>query len=145
VTPRKRNESKSPLLMSKRAKTISKPWFVKRSRDKFPTKPDYGRNGIRHIGGLILGEATIQNVGTFGVDANGKATSGLNHKGERTDATPRDGAPRSSDEVRESGRSEGVHVVRPSSLGQPEMGGARRTRQNRIAFHDKKSWKPTKR
>jgi hypothetical protein len=35
VTPRKRNESKSPLLMSKRAKTISKPWFVRRSRDKF--------------------------------------------------------------------------------------------------------------
>jgi hypothetical protein len=49
VTPRKRNGSKSPLLISKRAKTISKPWFVKRSRDKFPTKPDYGRNGIRHI------------------------------------------------------------------------------------------------
>jgi RNA-directed DNA polymerase len=46
-------------------------------------------------------------VGTFGVDANGKATSGMNHKGERTDAAPRGGAPRSSNEVRESGRSEG--------------------------------------
>jgi hypothetical protein len=45
----------------------------------------------------------MRNVGTFGVDANGKATSGLNHEGERTDATPRDGAPRSSEEVRESG------------------------------------------
>jgi hypothetical protein len=54
-----------------------------------------------------LGEATTRNVGTFGVDANGKATSGMNHKGERTDATPRDGAPRSSDEVCESGQSEG--------------------------------------
>ena len=31
----------------------------------------------------------------------------MNHEGERTDATPRGGAPRSSDEVRESGRSEG--------------------------------------
>jgi group II intron reverse transcriptase/maturase len=49
----------------------------------------------------------MRNVGTFGVDANGKAASGLNHEGERTDATPRDGAPRSSEEVRESGRSEG--------------------------------------
>ena len=49
----------------------------------------------------------MRNVGTFGVDANGKATSGLNHKGERTDATSRGGAPRSSEEVRESGRSEG--------------------------------------
>jgi RNA-directed DNA polymerase len=46
-------------------------------------------------------------VGTFGVDANGKAPSGLNHKGERTDATPRGGALRSSEEVRESGWSEG--------------------------------------
>ena len=35
VTLRKRNVSKSPLLMSKRAKTISKPGFVKRPRDKF--------------------------------------------------------------------------------------------------------------
>src|SRR5580704_15067463 len=31
----------------------------------------------------------------------------MNHKGERTNATPRGGALRSSDEVRESGRSEG--------------------------------------
>ena len=46
-------------------------------------------------------------MGTFGVDANGKAASGMNHKGERTDATPRGGASRSSNEVRESGRSEG--------------------------------------
>jgi RNase P/RNase MRP subunit p30 len=35
VTSRKRNESKSPLLMSKIAKTISKPQFVRRLRDKF--------------------------------------------------------------------------------------------------------------
>ena len=66
----------------------------------------------------------MRNVGTFGVDANGKATSGLNHEGERTDATPRDGAPRMSDEVRESGPSKGVRVVGPSQSGQPAMGGA---------------------
>ncbi len=46
-------------------------------------------------------------MGTFGVDANGKAPSGLNHEGERTNATPRGGALRSSEEVCESGRSEG--------------------------------------
>jgi hypothetical protein len=40
-----------------------------------------------------LGEAATRNVGTFGVDANGKVTSGMNHEGERTDATPRGGAP----------------------------------------------------
>jgi hypothetical protein len=49
----------------------------------------------------------MRNVGIFGVDVNGKATSGLNHEGERTDATPRNGASRSSDEVRESWQSEG--------------------------------------
>lgn len=46
-------------------------------------------------------------MGTFGVDANRKTASGLNHEGERTDAAPRDGAPRSSKEVRENGQSEG--------------------------------------
>jgi hypothetical protein len=35
VTLRKRNESESPLLMSKITKTISKPRFVRRLRDKF--------------------------------------------------------------------------------------------------------------
>jgi hypothetical protein len=35
VTLRKRNASKSPLLMSKIVKTISKPRFVRRLRDKF--------------------------------------------------------------------------------------------------------------
>ena len=86
----------------------------------------------------------MRNVGTFGVDANGKAASGLNHEGERTDATPRDGAPRSSEEVRvKADGTKAVRVVKLSSLGQPEMGGARRTRQSRTVFRDKKFWKPT--
>jgi hypothetical protein len=38
-------------------------------------------------------EAVVWNVGTFGVDADGEATSGYNHEGESTDATPRDGTP----------------------------------------------------
>ena len=46
-----------------------------------------------------MGEAITRNVGNFGVDANGEATSGLNHEGESTDATPRGGLPRISDEV----------------------------------------------
>jgi RNA-directed DNA polymerase len=54
-----------------------------------------------------VGEATTRNVGTFGVDANGEATSGGNHEGERTNAAPRGGAPRRSDDARESGPSEG--------------------------------------
>ena len=35
VTSGKKNESEPPFLMSKRTQTISKPWFVRRLRDKF--------------------------------------------------------------------------------------------------------------
>ena len=35
----------------------------------------------------------------LGVDANGEATSGLNHKGESTDAALRGGLPHTSDEA----------------------------------------------
>ena len=61
-------------------------------------------------------------MGTFGVDANGEVSSGLNHKDESTEATPRDGAPRRSDEVHESGRSKGgacseAKLVGPTSNG----------------------------
>ena len=61
-------------------------------------------------------------MGTFGADANGEATSGMNHKGESTNAAPRGGTPRSSDEVGESRRSEGgvcseATSVRPTRKG----------------------------
>ena len=46
-------------------------------------------------------------MGTFGVDANGEVASGMNHEDERTNAALRGGASCSSDEVRESGWSEG--------------------------------------
>jgi hypothetical protein len=49
--------------------------------------------------------------GNLGIDANEEATSGLNHERESTDAIPREGAPRMSGEVRESGRSRGVRVA----------------------------------
>jgi hypothetical protein len=69
-------------------------------------------------------------VGTFGVDANGEATSGLNQEGESTDATSRDGAPRMSDEVRESGRSKGgacsgAKSVRPTRDGRSQKDKAK--------------------
>jgi hypothetical protein len=35
VTPMKKNASEPPLLVSKTIQTISKPWFVRRLRDKF--------------------------------------------------------------------------------------------------------------
>ena len=61
-------------------------------------------------------------MGTFGVDANGEVTSGMNHKGESTKAAPRGGASCSSEEIRESGRIEGdacsgAKSFRPTSHG----------------------------
>jgi len=69
-----------------------------------------------------LGEAITRNVRNFGVDANGEAASGLNHEGESTDATPRDGAPCSSNEVRESGWSEGGACSEAKSVGPTSNG-----------------------
>ncbi len=37
--------------------------------------------------------------GNLSVDVNGEVTSGRNHEDESTDATPRGGLPRSSDEA----------------------------------------------
>ena len=69
-----------------------------------------------------MGEAIIRNMGTFGADDNGEAASGMNHKGESTEAAPRGGTLRSSDEVGESRRSEGgvcseAASVRPTRKG----------------------------
>ncbi len=69
-----------------------------------------------------MGEAITRNVGTFGADANEEATSGLNHEGESTNAAPRDGASRSSDEVRESERSEGGGCSEAKSVGPTSNG-----------------------
>jgi hypothetical protein len=76
----------------------------------------------------------MRNVGTFRFDANGKAASGLNHEGElrmRHQGTEHPVVARKA--VKADG-AKGVHVVKLSSLGQPEMGGARRTRQSRTVL-----------
>ena len=85
----------------------------------------------------------MRNVGTFGVDANGKATSGLN---QRAKVRMRHQGAEHPVVARKSVKADGVkgvHVVKPRLLGQPEMGGAQETRQNRTVFHDKRYWKPT--
>ena len=61
-------------------------------------------------------------MGTFGADANGEATSGMNHEGDSTNAAPRGGTPRSSGEVGESRGREGVCAVRRHQMGQPVRG-----------------------
>ena len=61
-------------------------------------------------------------MGTFGVDANGEATSGMNHEGESTNAAPRGGTPRSSGEVGESRRSKGGVCSEATSVGPTRKG-----------------------
>ena len=61
-------------------------------------------------------------MGTFGADANGEATSGMNHKGESTNAAPRGGTLRSSDEVGESRQSEGGVCSEATSIGSTRKG-----------------------
>src|SRR5260370_5249734 len=77
---------------------------------------------MRDIGGLVSGEAIIRNMGTFGADANGEAPSGMNHEGESTNAAPRDGTPRKSDEGGESRRSEGGVCSEATSVGPTRKG-----------------------
>jgi hypothetical protein len=84
--------------------------------------PVYGRNGIRHIGGLISGEAAIRNMGTFGADANGEATSGMNQEGKSTNTAPRGGTPRSSGEAGESRGSQGGVCSEATSVGPTRKG-----------------------
>ena len=61
-------------------------------------------------------------MGTFGADANGEATSGMNHEGESTNAAPRGGTSRSSDEAGESRRSEGGVCSGATSVGPTRKG-----------------------
>jgi len=61
-------------------------------------------------------------MGTFGADANGEATSGMNHEGESTNAAPRGGTPRSSGEVGESRWSEGGVCSEATSVGPTRKG-----------------------
>src|SRR5437773_12156685 len=61
-------------------------------------------------------------MGNYGAYANGEATSGMNHKGESTNAAPRGGTPRSSNEVGESRRSEGSMCSEATSVGPTRKG-----------------------
>ena len=63
VTSRERNESE-PLPCRKESDGVET-MVVRRSWDKAPAVPAYGRGGIRHRGGLNLGEAGIWNMRTL--------------------------------------------------------------------------------
>ena len=62
VTSRERNESE-PLPCRKELEGVETT-VVRRSWDKAPAGPAYGRSGIRHTGGLNLEEAVVWNMRT---------------------------------------------------------------------------------
>jgi len=68
------------------------------TRDQSGGRPDCCPDGIRHEGGVTLGQALVWNVGTCRPDAKGEIQIGGPYEGESTDAGHRDGATRSSDE-----------------------------------------------
>ena len=63
VTSRERNESE-PLPCRKELDGVETT-VVRRSWDKAPAVPVYGRSGIRHTGGLNLEEAVVWNMRTL--------------------------------------------------------------------------------
>ena len=63
VTSRERNESE-PLPCRKELDGVETT-VVRRSWDKAPAVPVYGRSGIRHTGGLNLEEADVWNMRTL--------------------------------------------------------------------------------
>jgi hypothetical protein len=65
------------------------------SWDKSGGWPDCCPDGVRHEGGVTLGQALAWNVGTCRFDAKGEAQMGGPHESESTDAGHRDGAARS--------------------------------------------------
>jgi hypothetical protein len=68
------------------------------TRDQSGGWPDCCPDGIRHEGGVTLGQALARNVGTCRPDAKGDIQAGGPCEDQSTDAGHRGGATRSSDE-----------------------------------------------
>src|ERR1700740_990753 len=68
------------------------------TRDESGGSPDCGPGGIRHEGGVTLNQALARNVGTCRPDAKGAIQAGGPREDRSTEAGPRDGAARNSDE-----------------------------------------------
>lgn len=67
--------------------------------------------GVRPKGGVSLIQAVLRNVGTWRTDAKGEGQAGRPREVKSTDAAARGGVARSSNEARESERSEGATLL----------------------------------
>lgn len=64
--------------------------------------------GVRHAGGVNVGQASVRNVGSLWLDAKGEIQDGSPIEDESTNASRRCGPASSSEEARETGWSEGA-------------------------------------
>jgi hypothetical protein len=125
VTGKKRT-AREPLWKCRKRRDDVKTAGVSLLRDQAPTKPVYGRSGIRHERWPELAkEAVERNVGTWDFDANGEATSGSTTRARVRMRSLRGGAACSSYEVPDKGMERRRCVREPNSMSQPVMGGAR--------------------
>ena len=125
MTDKKRTERK-PLLKCRKHRDDVKTAGESLLRDQAPTKPVYGRSGIRHERWPeLVREAVKRNVGTWNLDANGEATSGSTTRARVRKRGFRGGTVRSSCEVPDKGMEPRHCVKVPDSMSQPEMGGTR--------------------
>jgi len=105
VRIKKMNESEQSMTCRKAIQLTSKPDGVV-SPGQIQTIPVYGLGGVRCRGCMILIQALLWNVGTYGFNVKGRSFGIF--ETASTDVDPRGGVARSSDEVCESKLSEGA-------------------------------------
>ena|SRR5215204_5922039 len=90
----------------------SKPGGSSLTREQCGSYPVYCPHGVRHEGSMTLLWASVRNVGTCGSNAKGETQIGSPYKSESTEVEPRDGLPRSSNEVPVMGMERRGQVTR---------------------------------
>lgn len=106
-----------PLMKCRKRQMMSKPERMAAFRDKVGGRPDSCPIGIRHEGGASPNLALAWNVRTWSHDGKGEIQAGGPRKDESTDAWPRGGAARSSDEGAVMGLERRGCIVRPYDEG----------------------------
>ena len=81
--------------------------------------PVYGSTGVRHEGGVTLGQASVRNTGTCRSDAKGEIQAASRRKDQSTDAEHGGGSARSRDEGAVMALDRRGVVIRPYAADNP--------------------------
>jgi|SRR5664279_6379023 len=90
-----------------------------------PAKPVFGRGGIRHGGGLNLPRGGRAERGNLGLRCERRSHKWKNHEGKSTEAEPRGGTTRSSEEFPDKGMERRGCVMEPK-FNEPTSNGRSR-------------------